>query len=145
MDSDLNFNSHIKTITSSAYCHLKNTSRTTRFLSKQDTEILVQAFNFGRVDYWCLHKSWQKNQSQSCSSFLNDTKKIEHIIPVLKSLHWIPVCQRIDFKFLLLVYKALKQSQGPSTCFICTLQRTQTPLVIWDRLTQSSQDQNKAK
>ena len=26
---------------------------------------------------------------------------------MLKSLHWLPVCQRIDFKILLLVYKAL--------------------------------------
>ena len=38
---------------------------------------------------------------------LTDTKKMEHITPALKSLHWLPMCQRIDFKILLLVYKAL--------------------------------------
>ncbi|XP_044065173.1 C-type mannose receptor 2-like isoform X2 [Siniperca chuatsi] len=31
----------------------------------------------------------------------------DHISPVLRSVHWLPVCQRIDFKILLLVYKAL--------------------------------------
>ena len=31
----------------------------------------------------------------------------EHITPVLASLHWLPVVFRIDFKILLLVYKAL--------------------------------------
>ena len=35
------------------------------------------------------------------------TKKVDHITPVLRSLHWLPVCQRIDFKILLLVYKTL--------------------------------------
>ena len=31
----------------------------------------------------------------------------EHITPVLASLHWLPVVFRIDFKVLLLVYKAI--------------------------------------
>ena len=31
----------------------------------------------------------------------------EHITPVLASLHWLPVAFRIDFKILLLVFKAL--------------------------------------
>ena len=29
---------------------------------------------------------------------LTNTKKVDHITPVLKSLHWLPVCQRIDLK-----------------------------------------------
>ena len=29
---------------------------------------------------------------------LTNNKKVDHITPVLKSLHWLPVCQRIDFK-----------------------------------------------
>ncbi len=34
-------------------------------------------------------------------------RKSEHITPVLRSLHWLPVTFRIDFKVLLLVYKSL--------------------------------------
>ena len=41
LDSDLNFNSHIKTITKSAYYHLKNIARIKGFLSEEDTEKLV--------------------------------------------------------------------------------------------------------
>ena len=33
--------------------------------------------------------------------------RCEHITPVLKSLHWLPVKQRITFKTLVLVYKAV--------------------------------------
>ena len=32
---------------------------------------------------------------------------MDHISPVLKSLHWLPVGQIIDFKVLLLVFKSL--------------------------------------
>ena len=35
------------------------------------------------------------------------TKKSEHITPVLRKLHWLPVQYRIIFKVLLLVYKGL--------------------------------------
>ncbi len=34
-------------------------------------------------------------------------KKREHTTPVLMELHWLPVHQRIDYKILTLVYKAL--------------------------------------
>ncbi|KAF7646253.1 hypothetical protein LDENG_00190940, partial [Lucifuga dentata] len=35
------------------------------------------------------------------------TTKRQHITPTLRSLHWLPVSQRTEFKILLLVYKAL--------------------------------------
>jgi len=38
---------------------------------------------------------------------LTRTRKYDHISPVLRSLHWIPVAQRIDFKTVLLVNKSL--------------------------------------
>ncbi len=38
---------------------------------------------------------------------LTRTRKSEHITPVLRSLHWLPVTFKIGFKVLLLVYKSL--------------------------------------
>ncbi len=38
---------------------------------------------------------------------LTGTQKNEHITPVLRELHWLPVSYRIDFKILLFVFKAL--------------------------------------
>ncbi|KAF7647122.1 hypothetical protein LDENG_00177200, partial [Lucifuga dentata] len=35
------------------------------------------------------------------------SSRSDHITPVLSCLHWLPVCFRIDFKILLLVFKAL--------------------------------------
>ncbi len=35
------------------------------------------------------------------------TRKREHIMPVLASLHWLPVRYRIDFKVLIFFYKSI--------------------------------------
>ena len=35
------------------------------------------------------------------------TKKYEHIVPVLISLHWLPVKARIEYKILLITYKII--------------------------------------
>ena len=51
MDSDLNFSSHIKTVTKSANYHLKDISRIRGLVSRQDLEKLVHAFIFSRLDY----------------------------------------------------------------------------------------------
>ncbi len=55
--------------------------------------------------------SFQRRALDSCSSsrtlILTRTRTSEHLTPVLRSLHWLPVTFRIDFKVLLLVYKSL--------------------------------------
>ena len=38
---------------------------------------------------------------------LTGTPKSDHITPVLSSLHWLPIDQRIKFKIITLVHKAL--------------------------------------
>ncbi len=43
----------------------------------------------------------------AAARILTRTRKSEHITPVLRSLHWLPVTFRIVFKVLLLIYKSL--------------------------------------
>ena len=43
----------------------------------------------------------------SAARLVTLTKKSEHITPIIRSLHWLPIHQRIHFKILLLVYKAV--------------------------------------
>ena len=42
----------------------------------------------------------------SAARLLSFTRKIEHITPILKELHWLPVAVRIEFKILVLDFKA---------------------------------------
>lgn len=60
----------------------------------------------------------------SASGPLTKTSKMSHITTVLRSLHWLPVWQKTDFRILLLVYKAL------NGLICCTCHNSK---IIWDR------------
>ncbi len=115
LETDLSFSSHVKAVTKSAYYHLKNIERIRCFVSSQDLEKLVHAFITSRVDYCndlltgLPKKTIRQLQliQNAAARILTRTRKYEHITPVLRSLHWLPVTFRIDFKVLLLVYKSL--------------------------------------
>ena len=42
---------------------------------------------------------------------VTNTSKFEHITPILKKLHWLPIKQRIDYELCLLTYKTLQIQQ----------------------------------
>ena len=115
IDSDLSFNAHISQVTKTAFFHLRNISRIRAYLSLDDAKTLIHAFVFSRIDYCnALFAGLPKKTTDrlqlvknAAARVLTKTKKWEHITPVLKSLHWLPVTYRIDFKILLIVYKAL--------------------------------------
>ncbi len=114
LETDLSFSSHVK-VTKSAFYHLKNIARIRCFVSSQDLEKLVHAFITSRVDYCnglltgLPKKTIRQLQliQNAATRILTRTRKSEHITPVLRSLHWLPVTFRIDFKVLLLIYKSL--------------------------------------
>ena len=43
----------------------------------------------------------------SAAHIVTKTAPREHITPILKELHWLPVDRRIEYKILLYAYKAL--------------------------------------
>ena len=51
LDSDLNFENHIKNITKTSFYHLRNIAKVKPFLSQADTERLMHAFITSRLDY----------------------------------------------------------------------------------------------
>lgn len=119
-DQDLSFNSHIKQISKTAFFHLRNIAKIRPILSQSDAEKLVHAFVTSRLDYCnsllsgCPSKSLKTLQlvQNAAARVLTRTRRRDHITPVLASLHWLPIKYRIEFKILLLTYKALS-GQAP--------------------------------
>ncbi len=126
-----------KAVTKSAYYHLKNIARIRSFVCSQDLEKLVHAFITSRVDYCnglltgLPKKTIRQLQliQNAAARILTRTRTSEHITPVLRSLHWLPVTFRIDFKALLLVYKSLN-GLGPT--YIADMLTEHWTLNQWD-------------
>uniref|UniRef100_A0AAQ6IE93 Reverse transcriptase domain-containing protein n=1 Tax=Anabas testudineus TaxID=64144 RepID=A0AAQ6IE93_ANATE len=83
LDSSLSFEVHVDNITRTAFFHLRNISKIRNILSLNGAEKLA-------------------------ASVLTRTRRYEHITLILSTLHWLPVKFHIDFKILLLTFKALK-------------------------------------
>ena len=49
----------------------------------------------------------------AAARILTRIKRFEHITPVLASLHWLPITFRVDFKVLLITFKALNGLAPP--------------------------------
>ncbi len=83
--------------------------------SHVNAETLIHAFMTSRLDYCnallggCSARLINKLQmvQNAAARVLTRTRKYDHISPVLSTLHWLPTKHRIDFKILLITYKAL--------------------------------------
>ena len=106
---------HVTATCKSAFYHLRNIYKIRRFLTPETTESIIHAFVTSRIDYCnsllyglpkCVLKKLQYVQN-SAARLIYLSKKFDHVTPLLISLHWLPIEQRINFKILLITYKAL--------------------------------------
>ena len=111
----MDYKKHINGICKTCFFHIRNISRIRKYLSIDNTKILVHAFITCKLDHcnsllyglpsFLIHKL---QLVQNCAARLIMCRsKYDHITPILKELHWLPVQQRIVFKILLITYKAL--------------------------------------
>uniref|UniRef100_A0A8K9XV18 Reverse transcriptase domain-containing protein n=1 Tax=Oncorhynchus mykiss TaxID=8022 RepID=A0A8K9XV18_ONCMY len=111
LDTDLSFDKLIKTVSRTAFLHLRNIAKIRNVLSKNDTKKCIHAFVTPRLDYCNALLSGYPDKALNKLPFVlytaARTPKFDHITSVLASLHWLSVKARADFKVLLLTYKAL--------------------------------------
>ena len=115
MDEHLTLFTHVNSIVRSAFLKIREISYYRRFLTLDSTKTLMHAYVTSRVDYCnSLLFGLPNNLIRKLQSVLNTaarvvtmTRKYDSITPVLYGLHWLPMKYRIQFKLLLLVFKAL--------------------------------------
>ena len=130
-DSSLSMTSHISTICRTGYLHLHNISHI-RHLTIEATKALVHAFVTSRLDYGNAllialpHDQINKLQriQNMAARVIMFTLRRDHITPVLKDLHWLPVKCRIEYKILLHVYRCLN---GTAPLYLANLLKRQSP------------------
>ena len=113
IDRELSFGPQINSVCSISYKLLRNLSSVRKFLDPSDLRLLVQSIIMSRIDncnsllYGVLCSNINKLQKlqNSCARLIYGKKRREHVTPLLKELHWLPIRQRIVFKILLLVFK----------------------------------------
>ena len=113
-DETLSFNPHINEIAKNSLYKLRNLRLVRNHFSRRNFEILVHAFITSRLDYCnslfsglpaSALRPLQVVQNYAARVVLK-RGKFERSTPLLFNLHWLPVRRRIDYKVLLITYKA---------------------------------------
>ena len=115
LDSSATMERHVNNIAKTCRFHLRKISKIRRYLNKDACQSLVQATVTARLDYAnSLLYGLPKVQLNKLKKVQNGAARIilcsgrrEHITPALIDLHWLPVERRIEYKIILLTFKAL--------------------------------------
>ena len=115
LDANLSMTAHVSHIIKTSYFHLRRLGKIRNLLSTKLANTIAVATVTSRLDYCncCLWgiTSEELNRLQklqnSTARIVSKSKSQDHITPVLRKLHWLPVRKRIDFKILCITYQCI--------------------------------------
>ena len=126
-DSQLTMSDHVISLCQSCFFQLHQLRQVRSSLTIETTQTLVHAFISSRLHY-CnsllysindgLLKKLQAVQN-AAARVTTKTRKFDHITPVLRELHWLPVRKRIVYKLAVMVYKCLHGLAPPHLAANC--------------------------
>ena len=115
-DPNMNVSAHVSKAIKSANHHLRNIGKIRKVLNTDTSKSAIVSLVTSRLDccngllcgitdeLLCRTQKVQNNAARLVSG----SKKYDHITPVLKDLHWLPIRTRIEFKILLLTFKCIQ-------------------------------------
>src|SRR5208282_2901232 len=113
LDRHLTFNLHVQNVCKSSYYHIRALKHIRSSLTADMAKTVGCALVNSRLNYAnsVLYGTTTANITKlqcvqnTLARVVTNTRRAEHIHPVLASLHWLPVNYRIDYKVATLVYK----------------------------------------
>jgi hypothetical protein len=112
LDSELTMKEHINRTARSCFFQLRRLRQIRRLAGQEVTKRLVSALVLSRLDY-CNSTlaglpqttlSPLQRVQNAAARLIADAKPRDHITPVMKDLHWLPVTFRIKYKLCLLMH-----------------------------------------
>ena len=115
IDDKLTMNSHINKVCNASFYYLHNIRQIRKHQSHDSSETLIHAFVFNRLDYGnnLLYGLRQvqidkiQRVQNAAARLIFEQPKFCHVTPVLSQLHWLPIKNGIEFKMLLMTFKAI--------------------------------------
>src|SRR6218665_947434 len=131
-DPHLSFSNHISN--RSCFMHIRDLRRIRPMLEFKTASTIATSIVHSKLDYCnSLFLSLDSTQihrlqliQNSLARAVNRTPRHHHITPVLKSLHWLKIPERIHFKVLSLTYNSLQSSQPTYLRELFTIQPTRS-------------------
>ena len=114
-DSQMKMNTQVRPICRGAWLNLFNIGKVRKYLTEDQSKSVVHAYVTSKLDAnngllagspSLLHGQVERVQN-AAAKLITKSKKYDHVSPIRKKLHWLPIEDRIMFKTLLLTYKAL--------------------------------------
>ena len=118
LNNDLDLDKLIKKKCQTASFHLRNIKKIRHYLWKRTIEILIHGLVNSHLDFcnglFIDQPQYQLNILQiiqyRAARVIYNVRFDHSAEPLLRSLHWLPVRARIQFKIITLVYKCLNQT-----------------------------------
>ena len=124
--------SDINNTCEAASFYIHNIRRIRKYLSLNATLTLVHALIMGRIDY-CNSLQYGLSTDLICklqrvqnaaARLVTGTPRFSHITPVLLSLRWLPVKERVHYKIIIFAFKVI---HGLAPSYISGLLSVQSP------------------
>jgi hypothetical protein len=114
-DSNLTLSQHISSVSKSCFYHIRDLRRSRNTIDHDTACTIAASLVHSKLDY-CNSlllnlPSTQTNRLQlvlnAAARAVTKTPRLHHISPILKSLHWLKINQRIHYKVNSLIHKTL--------------------------------------
>ena len=111
-DDTMSMAAQIRRVCQVAYCHIRRIATIKKCLSTTACKTIIHDLVMSRLHYGnAMHYRLPETQlrklqmvQNSATRLITDIRRRDHVTPVLFSLHWLPIHQRIELRLLLLVY-----------------------------------------
>jgi len=122
---------HITSIYRHAYYYLKNIDSLKGLLTQEPLVTVIHAFVTSHIDYcnsllygiFVYNINRLQRSKNNAARIVINTRKYDHITPILQKLHWLPVIQHIYFKIWLITSRYINDIALKYLCELVSIRK----------------------